>query len=77
MQDDNWFVIKLTRFDDSDWDGVADVFESEEQARAFVASNAGYYPGIRYVVACGVAEATAPVDQYVELIDIEDDDDED
>ena len=42
MPDDIWFVIKLTHLDDADWDGVADSFETEEQARAFVSSNAGY-----------------------------------
>ena len=74
MQDENWFVIKLTRFEESDWDGVADAFQTEDQARAFVATNAGYYPGIRYVVACGIAEAIVPVEQDVDLIEIEEDD---
>ena len=73
MPNDTWFVIKLTSLDDSDWDGVADSFETEEQARAFVSTNAGYYPGIRYVVACGVAEATVPVDQNVDLVEIDED----
>ncbi len=73
MQDDTWFVIKLTRLDESDWDGVADSFETEEQARRFVSSNAGYHPGVRYVVACGVAEATVAVEQDVELVDIDED----
>ena len=74
MSDLNWFVIKLTRLEDADWDGVADAFETEDQARAFVSTNAGYYPGIRYVVACGIAEVTVPVDQDVDLIEIEEDD---
>jgi hypothetical protein len=74
MQDDIWFVIKLTRLEESDWDGVADSFETEDQARAFVSTNAGYYPGIRYVVACGVAEATVAVEQDVDLVEIDEDD---
>jgi hypothetical protein len=74
MPDDIWFVIKLTYLDDADWDGVADSFETEEDARAFVSTNAGYHPGVRYVVACGVAEATVAVDQHVDLVEIDEDD---
>lgn len=73
MKDYNWFVIKLARLEDSDWDGVADAFETEDEARAFVSANAGYHPGIRYVVACGVAEATVAVEQDVDLVEIEED----
>lgn len=58
-----FFVVRLDEDGDyvDDWDGVADSFDSLDEAKEFIKANASAHPGVKYIACQAVTIGEAPL----------------
>lgn len=58
-----FFVVRLDADGDyvDDWDGVADSFDTLDEAKAFISENAPAHPGVQYVACQAITIGEAPL----------------
>jgi len=59
----NFFVVRLDEDGDyvDDWDGVADSFDTLDEAKEFIKQNASAHPGVKYIACQAVTIGEAPL----------------
>lgn len=58
-----FFVVRLDPDGDyvDDWSGVADSFDTLEEAKQFIMENASSHPGVEYIAAQALTVGVAPL----------------